>query len=787
MAYGDSIGLGNITENWLFEFGFYNGDAQGNGDGGFSAVTQADGSANQVKVAITNANATSIDVDDATVFVVGDFIKIDSEILKVTAITDSDTLAVTRAQLGTTKATHSLDAQIYWNNFFPMAFSDVINNTLYYKGVILNKPSIRESINLANSTAKTGNVNITIPDFDYEGSPVSKELFGGTRQYINHEVKIHCKINQDDLHQLGSFRLIDIATDGKNIKLSLTAHRPWDYISFPQSKSGYRNNYLPIVYGSYAPNASRQNSQDYCNGKELFPSVRYSRGGISSGYVHKALDGSSGNEARPHIYERSLDAFIPVTPTASSSSYNDTTVVFAGGNAIKNEGGLFRGFKFKPIAVHADNNWGTNPANAIDDPSQNETTTYAEEIRTLSSATSGGTATDSLVLDCPEISGKISELEIVVRRYLQTTVTGTINFSVTLKNSTFGRSDQIVQRTSNGTTSTANSSAIDMTSSLNDGQMPDKIVIDMVSTYISGTGSVAVTGRVFDVRLFVKVSNDPTDDPVGAKKIAMDTKLYCGADGLPDNGWNSVSPITEIHEVHRDLLSRFANLDNADPDGWSDLQSSKNWKVRYWQLEPVSLEKELEKLQYEGGFIYLPTSNKYIHIKDSYGTTAASNILSKADISKISVKMTRFSELLTKMDVNYEKHPTGSGYVTTQNCSNSSSRVKYNIKSAENKKSVDLDAYVSPVIPASPSSNPNDDFYTYYDKIFGSIKLIVSCDIVNPAFYALEVGDVIEFNENNMYPPTPMGHNSGTWDGLKMMITSTNRTLGRMGITAREI
>ena len=110
MAYGDSIGLGNITENWLFEFGFYNGDAQGNGDGGFSAVTQADGSANEVKDAITDANATSIDVDDTTVFVVGDFIKIDSEVLKITAITDSDTLAVTRAQLGTTKATHLINA-----------------------------------------------------------------------------------------------------------------------------------------------------------------------------------------------------------------------------------------------------------------------------------------------------------------------------------------------------------------------------------------------------------------------------------------------------------------------------------------------------------------------------------------------------------------------------------------------------------------------------------------------------------------------------------------------------
>ena len=78
MAYGDSIGLGNITENWLFEFGFYNRDAQGNGDGGFSEITQADGTANEIKVAITDVNATSIDVDDKTVFAVNDHIKIDN-------------------------------------------------------------------------------------------------------------------------------------------------------------------------------------------------------------------------------------------------------------------------------------------------------------------------------------------------------------------------------------------------------------------------------------------------------------------------------------------------------------------------------------------------------------------------------------------------------------------------------------------------------------------------------------------------------------------------------------
>ena len=42
MAFGNAIKKSNIVENWLFQFGYFNGDAQGNGDGGFSAITQAD-------------------------------------------------------------------------------------------------------------------------------------------------------------------------------------------------------------------------------------------------------------------------------------------------------------------------------------------------------------------------------------------------------------------------------------------------------------------------------------------------------------------------------------------------------------------------------------------------------------------------------------------------------------------------------------------------------------------------------------------------------------------------
>ena len=783
MAFGSSIGLTNITENWLFQFGYYNGDAQGNGVGGFIAVTQADGTANLLNEALDDSE-TGIDVDDGTVFTAGDHIKVDNEVMQVTSVS-SNTLTVVRDAMGTSAATHNDDTQVYWQNFFPMAFADSLYNEVYYRGVITNRPSIRESINLARSTSKTGNVNVTIPDFDHNGSPVSKELFGGTRQYVNHEVRILCQINQDAPIQIGSYRLVDIATDGENIKLSMTAHRPWDFISFPQDKASFKNEYLPIVYGAFAPNASRQNSQAYCNGKELFPVQSYGRGGQASGFVHEALNGSSGNEGRPHIYEESLDVFVPVTAASGSSSYEDSSGVFAGGNIVGSDTRLFRGFKCKPTGVHADNNWGTNADRAFNNSGADDTSNYAEEVRVVNTTS---TQTDSLVLACPEISGNITALEIIVRASLTTASEDTINYSSTMLNKTLGRSDVVVSsRTSDGTTGPSDSTKFDMTSSISNGEMPEYVQIDMTTQRISGGGTVTATGRVYDVRLFVKADNDFGDDPVGAKKIAQETQIYCGADGLPDNGWNSVAAITEIHEVHRDLLSRFAGIDDADPTGWSDLESSKDWTIRYWQHDPVDLQRALEKLQYEGGFIYVPSSNKYIHIKDSYSSTADSNILSKADISKIGLKMTPFSELLTKMDVNYEKHPAGGKYVTTQNCSNSASRVKYNIKSAENKKNVNLDMYVAPTVPATPSSNPNDDFYTYYDNIFGSVKLIVSCDIVNPAYYDLEVGDVIEFDERNMYPETPMGHNSATWNGLKMMIISISRTMGRLQIKAREI
>ena len=299
------------------------------------------------------------------------------------------------------------------------------------------------------------------------------------------------------------------------------------------------------------------------------------------------------------------------------------------------------------------------------------------------------------------------------------------------------------------------------------------------------------------------IAEVPTFDGDGGSLSATDLSLekdietlnkmeyfYCGGNGLQHGITGLSGDITEIHEAHLDLLNRFAGVDVAtnpstNIDGWNDLNGAKDWKIRYWKLEPVELKKELEKLQYEGGFIFRYkkgdiTNPQYIFIKDSY--TATDYTLTKNDVSGIEIVPDGFNSLITKMDINYQKHPSENRYYFSQESSNSTSRTNYSIQAKENIKEVKLDAYVLPEIPTSPSSNPNDDFYTYYDNIFGDIKIEISGNIVNPEFYNIDVGDTVGFSD--MYPEKAFGK---AFTNVVFMITSIQRTLGVLKFQARQI
>ena len=158
--------------------------------------------------------------------------------------------------------------------------------------------------------------------------------------------------------------------------------------------------------------------------------------------------------------------------------------------------------------------------------------------------------------------------------------------------------------------------------------------------------------------------------------------------------------------------------------------------------------------------------------------------INKYDLSNIEIKPDAFSSVVTKMDINYQKHPAESKHITLKNCENNPSKAEYVINSKENKQEVTLDAYVSPEIPAVPASNPNDDFYTYYDNINGSVKLNVSGEFVNPKYYSINVGNTVTFSNSIMYPEKAY---SKAFTNVIFMITAITRSVGLIKFTAREI
>jgi hypothetical protein len=290
--------------------------------------------------------------------------------------------------------------------------------------------------------------------------------------------------------------------------------------------------------------------------------------------------------------------------------------------------------------------------------------------------------------------------------------------------------------------------------------------------------------KIYDVFLITqRVSEEPEDI------------LYVANDGLSETYSGSSDLIEHGHEALRDILVRFVGLDTTDPDGWTALHNDRhidNWEIRYWLLEPKDIQSILDKITYEFGFIfkYRPDgTSRVIHVLQSSEYTTKDNngeviSLTKNDINNLQISSSGFNNTISKMDINYEKHPAISSYVSTSTASNDEIRTKYKIQTKENIKNINLDMNVG--TPATtPNTDPNADFYSYYNNIFGDIKKIISCDIINSGkSYAMEVGDIVKFD--NM-PINPFGHTWSESGSKYYMITNLNRKIGAVSIECREV
>ncbi len=690
------------------------------------------------------------------------------------------------------------------SGFLYFAFSDVTDSGNFYHGIILNKPSIRESIDLSNSTSKTSNVSISMHDFTYQGNPISEELFGGSNHYINQTVSVYSKVGSATT-QIGSFRLTDISSDGGEIKLSMASHRPWDFISIPQVKHDKFHIYEPLVYGQFieAPFATIAGDVDSVRGTVHPVPVLYMTKDKIWTLMPRSYTTSDGSFLHYHVGFNQFVAIRDVTATPKVVEITTATLDGSGLNLLGT-----------PTSNRAEGYIRTAPSDKdittvtlLDDPENMYDYQVDNSYDSSTFASSAVTSTSAIryaIFQTPIKNFHIDSVWKVKMRIKADPTDKTLNnnqlYDVHFYSNQFdtvgdnliigGVSNVAIGAGFGEYTFTFDDTPANTIGGQTAAMTPDEILLKLVP---QASQFESHTIQVSDLKiLYIADFDQELEDIETLGKIKY---LYSGGNGLAKSGWESSGEIIEIHDAHLDMLIRFADLKQSDGtaittpttdsevDGFNSLNTDRaGWKIRWWQLEPTELKKALEKLQYEGCFIFrykADGSPQYIHIKDSH---TADETLTKADISSVSVQPSPFSDLLTKIDVNYQKHPAENKYMTSQTSTNATARTNWNIQTKENIKKVDLDAYVSPTIPATPSTNPNDDFYTYYDNIFGDIKLIVSGTIVNPKYYNLEVGKVLAFTD--MYPIKAF---NTSWSGLKFMITGLTRTAGTLKFEAREI
>jgi hypothetical protein len=743
--------------------------------------------------------------------------------------------------------------QLYYDggsSFTPISLADTTVDSVFYHGVITNVPSIRSSIDLVKSTAKTGNISLSVVNFQYKGDDFSAELlFHSSRKYINRNVKIYSQLNGEttlsDCLQIYQGRLIDISHTDDSIKLTITEQRPWDFISIPNTRTVNTNNdrgaamYFPVVYGDFSANVSTESAPALCypevagQGSSLFPIPVHKYDTNEFTCLMPGTDtgnsSNSTNSATPHWYEKNIDSFVPLLNSAGNT-YDDNTESYQNGNAVKAPLDLFRSFRFKPEKLDTINEFTNNPYNGFDTSSGASSTAINTSTASNYSAqsftpTAGSASIDTDNLDAvyniPQIDGKVTSVKLGLGGYSVingSASAGTLSCAMkyhkldasaytTMATNSTASTDETTLGFDGSTTGVATHTTADIVSQISDGQLPSIIRVRNSLTWNygnlnDGRSNNNMTGYVSDIQFIIKTKLAFDTDNISGSIAKLDAVeiMYSGGDGLSNSFSGGTGLADTGLEAHRDMLTRYAGWDDADADiyNWDsglDVENARittAWNISWWALEPIALKDVLEQLQYEFGFWFKwrnDGTGSYWVVKDSYSSSDVVQTLNKSDITNLSVSTTPFSELLTKMDIQYKRHPAeNSRYllnVTSEDTTNDP-RSDWNIQTKENIKEIKLDMNINKPGNTNPGGgDPNDGFADYYMNIFGDIKKIINCEIVNPSKgYNLETGDIVQFSDVGV---DPFGH-SWTESGAQYyMITDLQRSPGKIKIQAREV
>lgn len=669
-----------------------------------------------------------------------------------------------------------------YEGFLPLSYSDTMIDDIFYSGSVVSKNStIRDTIDLEKSLAKSSNLSFDVADFKYNNKNLSEDVLFGSNYYINKTVRVFSQPNAtlsiNNCVQIYNGRLTNIDMgQSKVIKFNVTAKRPWDYITIPQDKTPVSNIYVPVVYGDYDPNISSYNTPSFCD-TELYPVPVLV---TNEDEVMTLMPRSYSSGSNSHInMHQGGDVFLPFASsggnvTDATGTIEDNSVLrtvltrvqsgYVRGRESTDEGGT--GTDFSNMHLAFDSNSNTFSTAVIND-SNNYLfgfTTGAKEMFFSHQATQ------------VKITHKFS---------------ANATFNIFLLDSPYTATPITTNRTFS-----ANTTYTETISILNNlGSKQVSVPFKFLYVRVSGSNGTMSISDV-QVKLFSQVfAGDDDEDKDDMRELSRIEHYYSGGDGLTAfNSWKTADSglIKYGHEAHRDLLERFTNFNYKESDiyNWSAVNTLRDgWSIRWWALEPEELQKVLENIQEEFSFIFKWRADgtpSYWAIKNSYASSDVAATFTIDDISSINITHTDFSSLITKMDIKYKMNPANKNMLLSQTSEDTTTsprpRQKWNIKDKENIKEVNLKYnYAKVGSTDSGSGNANDGYANYYMNIFGDIKKIISCSIVNPSkAYKLEAGDIVKFNIDEI---KPFG---GDWNAY-YMITDFQRSIGKVNIKCREV
>lgn len=758
-----------------------------------------------------------------------------------------------------------------------LSYSDYDDGTNFYYGAIKKEITISESINLESHTATTSGFNLQIIDFDYQGNPISQELYGGSNQYQNQEIIVSARISSETI-EIGRFRMMNISWDGNIVSINCQSARPWDFVQIPQDRDP-SDVLIPLVYGLYyrtdTPNSSA-NPRYYSKIQPyLFRPIPVSPDLIMddlqtnivgledslvsfyvAGYNFSKTSGShqaNSYQMSLYKYDQSLDAFIQLeVNSAFQDSLNgdleifdlqvnsrDVFYLFDSAVPTSVDKRLYATYKTKPLQItDVEGNASVlNLRNAIDLEQDTGATTPVAEPHDSNSAKISYSSIDAnssnsdmrkmLELTLPPFDGELLESDIDFSIYY--------TMGIDLPDPSMTMANMFIKYKWATSKPTWNSSG-----------WTDIISYTGLSANATSETGLYINGVVFSN------ANSGTYENTGSlsKTHKLYLKMYTATtdfSGLPMNGYNSFFRLKDIRfkfvtgeslskpqsflyttmrgeqasftttdtlsgstnecmtgpEVHRDLLIRFGNMSGTTPTGWSDLNTSRNsngWQIQYNTTKQVELKDLLKKIQREHAFIFRYKQGdiskpQYIFVKDSY-SSGDYTVLSKDDISSPNLQVTPFSSLVTKLTLNHLYHPARKDYIRSTDSEIPNIRTQLNISSRENVKTINLETLIptfSSVYPSYVESSGvtytgttiNKSYGDYYLNLFGQPKLTIDFNLVNKKFNDLEVGDILQFDNDNMFPERPFG--LASWSGINFMITDTRKKLGSIRIKARQI